>query len=68
MSFAISVDTQRLELTIGPFMSGSGDQLSHHASDYSAASALTMLSDQLEVRKDEDGEVLYVVMVDRRRI
>jgi serine/threonine-protein kinase RsbW len=67
MSFAISVDAQRLELTIGPFVSGSGDQLAHHASDYSAASALTILSDQLEVRQQDGGEVLYVVMVDRRR-
>jgi serine/threonine-protein kinase RsbW len=67
LSFAISTDTQRLELTIGPFAAGSGDQLSHQAPDYSAASALTMLSDELEVRRHDGGEVLYVVMVDRRR-
>jgi hypothetical protein len=67
MSFAISTDAQRLELTIGPFTAGSGSQLSHQAPDYSAASALTMLSDQLEIRPEEAGEVLYVVMVDRRR-
>jgi hypothetical protein len=67
MSFAISTDTQRLEMTIGPFQTGSGDQLSHLAPDYSAASALTMLSDELEVRAEGDGEILYVVMVDRRR-
>jgi len=67
MSFAISTDTQRLELTIGPFLPGSGDQLSHQAPDYSAASALTMLSDELEVRQEDGSEVLYVVMVDRRR-
>jgi len=67
MSFAISTDTQRLELTIGPFVAGSGDQLSHQAPDYSAASALTMLSDELDVRREPDGEILHVVMVDRRR-
>jgi serine/threonine-protein kinase RsbW len=67
MSFAISVDTQRLELTIGPFLSGSGEQLSHQASDYSAASALTMLSDELDVRQEGGAEILHVVMVDRRR-
>ena len=67
LSFAISTDTQRLELAIGPFVEGSGGQLSEQAGDYSAASALTMLSDELEVRRDGDGEVLYVVMVDRRR-
>lgn len=67
MSFAITTDAQRLELTIGPFVEGSGSQLSHEAPDYSAASALTMLSDQLEIRRDSDGEVLHVVMVDRRR-
>lgn len=67
MSFAISTDAQRLELTIGPFLDGSGSQLSHQAPDYSAASALTMLSDQLDIRNDDSGEVLHVVMVDRRR-
>jgi serine/threonine-protein kinase RsbW len=67
MSFAISTDTQRLELTIGPFLTGSGEQLSRQAPDYSAASALTMLSDELDVRPTEGGEVLHVVMVDRRR-
>jgi hypothetical protein len=67
MSFAISTDAQRLELTIGPFVDGSGSQLSHRAPDYSAASALTLLSDQLDIRKDDEAEVLHVVMVDRRR-
>ena len=67
MSFAISTDAQRLELTIGPFLDGSGSQLSHQAPDYSAASALTMLSDELDIRHDDGGEVLHVVMVDRRR-
>ena len=67
MSFAISTEAQRLELTIGPFVSGSGSQLRHQAPDYSAASALTMLSDELEVRPHEGGEILWVVMVDRRR-
>ena len=67
MSFAISTDAQRLELTIGPFVGGSGSQLSHQAPDYSAASALTMLSDELDIRSDDEAEVLHVVMVDRRR-
>jgi serine/threonine-protein kinase RsbW len=67
MSFAISTDTQRLNLTIGPFTEGSGSQLSHHAPDYSAASALTMLSDELQVRLQDGAEVLHVVMLDRRR-
>jgi len=67
MSFAISTDAQRLQLTIGPFVEGSGEQLSHQAPDYSAASALTMLTDELEIRRNGEGEILYVVMVDRRR-
>jgi serine/threonine-protein kinase RsbW len=67
LSFAISTDAQRLELTIGPFVDGSGGQLSHQAPEYSAASALTMLSDELEVRQEDGAEVLYVVMIDRRR-
>ena len=67
MSFAISTGAQRLELTIGPFADGSGSQLRHQAPDYSAASALTMLSDELEVRPQGEGEVLFVVMLDRPR-
>jgi serine/threonine-protein kinase RsbW len=67
LSFAISTDAQRLELTIGPFVDGSGSQLSRQGSEYSAASALTMLSDELDVREEDGAEVLYVVMVDRRR-
>jgi hypothetical protein len=67
MSFAISTDAQRLELAIGPFVPGSGGQLHHEAPDYSAASALTMLSDELDVREQDGGEILHVVMVDRRR-
>jgi serine/threonine-protein kinase RsbW len=67
MSFAISTDAQRLELTIGPFVDGSSGQLSGEAPDYSAASALAKLSDELEVRREAGAEVLYVVMIDRRR-
>jgi serine/threonine-protein kinase RsbW len=67
MSFAISTEAQRLELNIGPFTEGSGSQLSHEAPDYSAASALTMLSDELQVRRRDGAEVLHVVMLDRRR-
>jgi serine/threonine-protein kinase RsbW len=67
MSFAITTDAQRLELTIGPFVGGSGSQLSHQAPEYSAASALTMLSDELNIRTEDEDEVLHVVMVDRRR-
>jgi serine/threonine-protein kinase RsbW len=67
LSFAISTDAQRLELTIGPFIDGSGEQLSHEAPDYSAASALAKLSDELEVRSEDGAEVLYIVMVDRNR-
>ena len=68
MSFAITTGPQRLELTVGPFLDGSGGQLRHQAPDYSAASALTMLSDKLEVRpQDGGGEVLFVAMVDRSR-
>ena len=67
MSFAISTGAQRLELMIGPFAAGSGNQLRQLAPEYSAASALTMLSDELDVRIHDGGEILYVVMLDRRR-
>ena len=65
--FAISTDTQRLQLTIGPFIEGSSRHLSASAPDYSAASALTMLSDELTVRQVGGAEVLRVMMADRRR-
>ena len=67
MSFAISTDAQRLALTIGPFAPGSGGKLRQPGAEYSAASALTMLSDELDVRQRDDGEILHVVMLDRRR-
>ena len=67
MSFSVSTDAQRLELTIGPFLDGSAAQLRHLAPDYSAGSAITMLSDSVEVREEDGGEVLHVVMLDRRR-
>lgn len=67
ISFGISTYARRLELTIGPFLSGASEQLYADAPAYSAASALMMLSDELQIRSVDGGEVLYVVMVDRRR-
>lgn len=65
--FGISTNARRVELTIGPFVDGASSQFREPAPTYSASSALLLLSDELEVRPSEAGEILRVVMVDRHR-
>jgi hypothetical protein len=52
-----------LELTIGPFRSGTSSELAAGASD-EIDSALRLLSDELDVRRDDGTEVLRIVMLD----
>jgi serine/threonine-protein kinase RsbW len=66
ISFGISTQSRRLELTIGPFREGSSLPLREEAPVRHIASALSVLSDELEVRPAEGGEMLYVVMIDHR--
>jgi anti-sigma regulatory factor (Ser/Thr protein kinase) len=66
ISFGMTTDVRRLELTIGPFRDGSGSWLSESGGAKDVGGALSMLSDEVEVRRVEDGEMLHVVMVDHR--
>ncbi len=65
LGFGLSTDTRRLELVIGPFRPGTSSELSTGSAD-DVGSALRLLSDELEVRQDDHGEVLRIVMLDRR--
>ena len=50
ISFGISTDVRRLELTVGPFRDGAGEWLNDHAAAQDADGALAMLSDEVVVR------------------
>lgn len=63
IAFGLSTDTRRLELTIGPFRTGSSSDLAGGATE-EVDSALRLLSDELDVRSDEGGEMLRIVMLD----
>ena len=67
IGFGLSTETRRLELTIGPFREGASAQLRERPPARSAGSALTLLSDELDIRQDDRGELLRVVMIDERR-
>ena len=66
IAFGISTDTRRLELTIGPFQAGTSSELAT-GSQSDMGSALRLLSDELDVRPEDGGEALHVVMLDQRR-
>jgi serine/threonine-protein kinase RsbW len=67
IGFGLATHERRLELTVGPFQSGSSAQLSENPPAQSAGSALVLLSDELEIVAANGGELLRVVMVDQRR-
>jgi serine/threonine-protein kinase RsbW len=67
IGFSLSTDTRRLELTIGPFREGASIKLRQHPAERTATSALSLLSDELDIRSDDRGELLHVVMSDERR-
>jgi anti-sigma regulatory factor (Ser/Thr protein kinase) len=67
IGFALSFNTRRLELTIGPFREGASAQLREEPPATSPGSALTLLSDELQISRDERGELVHVVMIDERR-
>jgi serine/threonine-protein kinase RsbW len=64
IGFAITTDLRRLEMVIGPLRSGSGAGLETAGQAREAASALTALSDQVQSRPTDGGELLAVVMTD----
>jgi serine/threonine-protein kinase RsbW len=65
IGFAISTDTRRLDLVIGPFRAGSGLTLTTDT-DSEVGSALRVLSDELAVDAKDDSEALRLVMLDER--
>ena len=64
VGFSISTEVRRLEMVVGPLRPGSGEGLQAGRHLREAVSALTALSDALESRPTEGGEVLAVVMTD----
>jgi anti-sigma regulatory factor (Ser/Thr protein kinase) len=66
VAFGLSTDTRRLELAVGPFRAGASEELVDGAAT-EVASALKLLSDELEIRSLNGAEALHVVMLDQRR-
>ncbi len=63
ITFGLSTDTRRLEMTIGPYRAGASADLAAGSAE-DVDSALRLLSDELEVRRENGAEVLRVVMLD----
>jgi serine/threonine-protein kinase RsbW len=66
MSCRLLGSERRLELTVGPFKAGTAERLLASTPGRPAA-PLTLLSDELTAESDGEGELLHVVMIDRRR-
>jgi anti-sigma regulatory factor (Ser/Thr protein kinase) len=62
----LSAAERRLELTVGPFQSGASQPLRAGAEE-SVPSPLALLSDEVEIEPDGDGELVRVVVIDHRR-
>ena len=67
IGFGLSTGTRRLEVTVGPFRSGSGSQLSEERPVRDVGSPLLMLSDEVQIRPTDGEEMLHVVLTDQRR-
>jgi anti-sigma regulatory factor (Ser/Thr protein kinase) len=65
IGFALEAAPRRLEITVGPFRTGSGQSL-RAESGGSPRSPLVLLSDELRTSPDDQGERLHVVMIDHR--
>jgi anti-sigma regulatory factor (Ser/Thr protein kinase) len=66
ISFGLATGVRRLEVTIGPFRDGTSASLNRRGAAQDVGGALALLSDEVEIRPIEDGEMLHVVMVDHR--
>lgn len=62
IAFGLSIQTRHLEMTIGPFRSGTGAVLSHQAPISAAESTLGLLADELEIVSANGSEMLRVVI------
>jgi serine/threonine-protein kinase RsbW len=65
LGFGLGTDTRRLELTIGPLRPGASASLTDGSAD-DVGSALRLLSDELDLRRDNGSEILRIVMLDQR--
>lgn len=65
ISFGISTETRRLELTVGPFQPGASSRLTT-PDENDVGAALRLLSDELHIEGQDDGDALRLVMLDRR--
>jgi hypothetical protein len=65
LGFGLSTDTRRLEMVIGPLRAGASSELTGGAAD-DVGSALRLLSDELDVHRQNGDEVLRIVMLDER--
>jgi serine/threonine-protein kinase RsbW len=66
ISFALSTEVRRLEVTIGLFRNGTSAWLHQRGPAQDVGGALSLLSDKVEIKSIGDGEMLHVVMVDHR--
>jgi anti-sigma regulatory factor (Ser/Thr protein kinase) len=57
---------RRLELTVGPFRAGASEPLQAAAGE-AVPSPLALLSDEVTIEADGDGELVRVLVVDHRR-
>jgi hypothetical protein len=67
IAFGLSTNSRRLELTIGPFRSGTGSELREERPVRDVGSALVLLSDAVEIEPRDGEEMLRVVMTDAGR-
>jgi anti-sigma regulatory factor (Ser/Thr protein kinase) len=56
---------RKIEMTVGPFRPGSSEMLRRPLED-PGSSPLALLSDELSVQRDGEGELVHVIVVDRR--
>jgi anti-sigma regulatory factor (Ser/Thr protein kinase) len=65
ITFAVAASTRRLEIAVGPFRSGTGEQLPDARSPR-PESPLALLTDEVSVERTDNSELLRVVMLDHR--
>lgn len=65
MAFGIATGPRHLEVTLGPLRPGGSEDLMIDSSD-DVASALRLLTDELELRSENGSEALHLVMRDER--
>jgi serine/threonine-protein kinase RsbW len=68
ISFGLSTEVRRLEVMIGPFRDGTSAWLHERGPARDVGGALALLSDEVQIRPIDEGEMLLVVMVDHRPV